>query len=213
MAKALIFDFDGVIVLSEQGRFRAVQQLAARYGVAIRDELFECIAGRTTADFFRLFLPDLDRKVLRNILDDLQHEYRDKIVAHVTPIAVTTEFIKTYSGAMKLAVASGSNTAVLTAVLAHLGIAGKFSCVVGKEQVSRHKPDPQAYLLAAKQLGCLPQDCIVIEDSVVGAQAARHAGMAVYILLNGANSRNEFESMAISGFVETTRQLRRITSA
>lgn len=210
MTKALIFDFDGVIVLSEEARFRALQQLAARYGITIRDELFKSIVGRTTKDFFRLFLPDLDAATMRKILDDLQREYRDKIIDHVTPVAATTAFIRTYSGLTKLAVASGSSTAVLQTVLAHLGIAAKFACITGKEHVARHKPDPEVYTLTARQLGCEARDCAVIEDTVVGARAALNAGMAAYIFLNGVNSRDEFDGMPVAGFVETTAQLRAI---
>lgn len=210
MAKALIFDFDGVIVLSEQARFRALQQLAARYGITIRGELFKSIVGRTTKDFFRLFLADLDTATVRKILDDLQREYRGTIVDHVTPVAATTTFIRTYGGPAQLAVASGSSTAVLETVLAHLGIAAKFACVTGKEHVARHKPDPEAYTRTARQLGCDVQDCVVIEDTVVGARAALNAGMAVYIFLNGVNNRDEFDGLPVAGFVETTAQLRAI---
>jgi len=208
VAKALIFDFDGVIVLSEQARFDAIQKLAQRYGVEIPHELFRDIIGRTTQDFFALSLPDLGPGVLKEILNALQHEYGDKIIDHVTPVAATTEFIRTYSGTRKLAVASSSGVVVLKTLLKHLGIFDKFACIVGKEHVAKHKPDPEVYTLTASQLGCSPQDCIVIEDTVVGAQAAINAGMSVYILLNGVNSKVEFENVNASGFLETTEQIR-----
>src|ERR1700753_3252753 len=129
MIQALIFDFDCVLVLSEQARFSAIQTLAQRYGITVQDKLFRNIIGRTTKDFFALFLSDLDPKIVKKILNDLQHEYRDKIVDHVTPVAATTEFIRTYSGAAKLAVASGSDVIVLETVLKHLGIFEKFTCI------------------------------------------------------------------------------------
>lgn len=207
MAKALIFDFDGVLVLSECARFHAIQQLAQRYDVEIHDELFKNIIGRTTNDFFRLILPDLDQEILQKILNDLQREYRDKIVDHVTPVAVTTDFIRTYNGNKKLAVASGSGIVVLETVLRHLGIFEKFSCIVGKEHVTKHKPDPEVYTQTARQLGCSVQDCVVIEDTVVGAQAALNAGMSVYVFLNGVNSTAEFDDLNVSGFLETTEQI------
>jgi beta-phosphoglucomutase len=208
MAKALIFDFDGVIVLSEQARFAALQQLAERYDVHIRDELFKSIIGRTTNDFFRFFMPGLDKTVLQKILDDLQREYRDNIVDHVTPIIATIDFIKTYRGSRKLAVASGSGTVVLHTVLKHLGIFDKFATIVSKDHVTKHKPDPQVYILAAQQLGCPAPDCIVIEDTVVGAQAALNAGMSVCVFLNGVNNRDEFDGVPVAGFLETTKQIR-----
>lgn len=65
MAKAVIFDFDGVIVQSEPARFAAVQRVANRYGVQVLGELFRQLIGRTTNDFFNLNFPDLDMAVLK----------------------------------------------------------------------------------------------------------------------------------------------------
>ena len=62
--------------------------------------------------------------------------------------------------------------------------------------------------MTARQLGCSNEDCIVIEDSRVGAEAAIRAGMAVYIFLNGLNNRAEFKDVKVTGFLETAEQLR-----
>jgi len=105
---------------------------------------------------------------------------------------------------LKLAVASGSGIAILETLLKHLGIFEKFTCIVGKEHVTKHKPDPEVYILTASQLGCSIQDCIVIEDTVVGAQAAINAGMSVYVFLNVVNSKSEFNDINVAGFLETT---------
>lgn len=207
MPKALIFDFDGVIVLSEQARFRALQQIAQRYDVQIDNDLFKGIIGRTTKNFFSASLPDVDKTVLDKIVADIQKEYKDKIVDHVTPITATTDFIREYTGSKLLAVASGSTVAVLDTVLRHIGIFDKFTCVVGQEHVTNHKPDPEVYNLTARQLGCSGADCIVIEDTVVGAAAAISAGMSVYIFLNGLNSRAEFKGIKVAGFLETAKQI------
>lgn len=89
-----------------------------------------------------------------------------------------------------------------------MGLFEKFTRVVGLEHVTRHKPDSEVYNLTARQLGCLNQNCIVIEDTVVGAEAAINAGMPVYIFLNGVNSRAEFNDVSVSGFLETIEQIR-----
>lgn len=208
MPKALIFDFDGVLVLSEDVRFRILQNIAQRYGVQIDSDLFEYIIGRTTKYFFKTSLPNVDETVLDKILADNQTEYKDKIVDHVIPIPATINFIMGYKGPKLLAVASGSTTAVLDRVLNHLGVIEKFACVTGQEHVTKHKPDPEVYNLTASKLGCSVEDCLVIEDTVVGAQAAISAGMKVYILLNGVNSKAAFNDISVSGFLETPEQIR-----
>lgn len=125
----------------------------------------------------------------------------------MTPISVTTEFIRTDHGDKVLAVASGSDYVVLKTMLRHIGIFDKFSLILGKEQVTKHKPDPEVYELAARQLKLSSTDCVVIEDTVVGAQAVLNAGMPVYLFLNGINNPVEFEGIDVSGFIASLDQL------
>ena len=207
MIKALIFDFDGVLVMSEHNRFNVLQTMAKQHGLDISDELFSNIVGRTTKDFFRLNFPSLDEDTLHSIITDYTAEYKDKIVDHVTPIKFTNDFIRQYSGNKVLAVTSGSDTRILELLLLHLSLRGKISCVVGKEHVTKHKPDPQAYLYTAKQLGLHPETCMVFEDTAVGAEAALKAGMHVYAVLNGLNSKADFDSLSISGYIKNYEDL------
>jgi HAD superfamily hydrolase (TIGR01509 family) len=202
MIRALIFDFDGVLVLSEKARFHVLQTMAMRHGLEIGNGLFKNIVGRTTKDFFKHNFPSLESNTLSNIIDDYESEYKDKIVDHVTPIAFTNDFIRQYSGDKVLAVTSGSDTRIIELLLTHLSLRDKISCVVGKEHVTKHKPDPQAYLFTAEQLELPPETCTVFEDTAVGAQAALKAGMHVYAVLNGLNSEADFDSLSVSGYVK-----------
>jgi beta-phosphoglucomutase len=208
MSDAIIFDFDGVIVSSEQSRFQALQKIALRFDVEIPDKLFTDIIGRTTKDFFSEFLPNIDPGHLSKIMQTYQKEYKNKIIDFITPIHATIDFIQAYDGTKLLAVASGSDTVILETVLKHLGIYDKFACIVGKEHVTKHKPDPEVYAYTATQLGCDPGNCVVVEDTVVGVQAALHAGMKVYVFLNEVNSKEEFAGIEINGFLETTEHIR-----
>ena len=207
MIKALIFDFDGVLVMSEHARFNVLQRMAKQHELDISDELFNNIVGRTTKDFFSFNFPTLDEGTLESIIADYTAEYKDKIVDHVTPIAFTNDFIRQYSGDKVLAVTSGSDTRIIELLLSHLSLRDKISCVVGKEHVTKHKPDPQAYLYTAEQLGLHPNTCIVFEDTAVGAEAALKAGMRVYAILNGLNSVEDFDSLSISGYIKDTEDL------
>lgn len=207
MIKAIIFDFDGVIVLSEQARFSALQELGKRHGVEIGEDLFRNIIGRTSQDFFDLYFPDIEPDKLEKIMHDYQVEYKDKIVDHVVPIAFTNEFIRGYNGGKLLAVASGSDTKILDTLLKHLGLHDKFALIVGKEHVTKHKPDPEAYLYTAQTLGLRPDECVVVEDTAVGAEAANNAGMKVFALLNGINDKEDFTSVTVEGFLGDLPQL------
>lgn len=207
MIRALIFDFDGVLVLSEKARFRVLQTMGQRHGLEISDHLFSNIVGRTTKDFFKLNFPKLDADTLEKIITDYTAEYKDKIVDHVTPITFTNDFIRDYDGDKVLAITSGSDTKILETLLLHLGLRDKISCVVGKEHVTKHKSDPEAYLYTASQFNLPPQACIVFEDTAVGAEAALNAGMHVYAVLNGLNSDSDFDTLPIQGFINNLQDI------
>ncbi len=207
MIKALIFDFDGVLVLSEKARFRVLRSIAQRHGLEIEENLFSKIVGRTTKNFFRLNFPALDTKTFEKIIVDYEVEYKDKIVDHVTPIAFTNDFIRNYNGGKVVAVTSGSQAHIIEKLLLHLGLKGKIKCVVGQEHVTNHKPDPEAYVYTAQQLNLPPNACLVFEDTAVGAEAALLAGMQVYAVLNGVNSKTDFESLPVKGFIASTQDL------
>ena len=76
------------------------------------------------------------------------------------------------------AVVSGSTRASVTASLAVLGLLDRFDVLVCADDYTRAKPDPEAFLLAAEQLGVPPESCLVFEDTDLGIQAATAAGMA-----------------------------------
>ena len=212
MIKALIFDFDGVLVLSEKARFGVLQTMAKRNGLIIKDELLRQISGRTTKDFFQNNFPTLDDNVLRNIIADYTAEYKDKIIDHVTPISFTNDFIKEYSGDKVIAVTSANTTKIIELLLSHLKLRDKISTVVGQEHVTKHKPDPEAYLYTAKQLRIPPEQCTVFEDTAVGVRAALNAGMQVYSVLNGLNLKSDFASLAVSGYVQNYDELMTVSN-
>lgn len=207
MAGAIIFDFDGVIVLSSKPRFDALQKVARRYMVEIDDALFVKSIGRTTEDFMRQNFPDLDNNKFEKVLADYRTEYKDKVINYTVPVPFTNEFIRTYKGDCSLAVASANSVSTLRVLLGHLRLDQQLSLIVGREHVSEQKPHPAIYLHTAEKLGLDPSACVVIEDSSVGVLAANRAGMRVYGLLNGTNARADFDSVRVEGFLATLPEL------
>jgi HAD superfamily hydrolase (TIGR01509 family) len=76
-----------------------------------------------------------------------------------------------------LAVVTGGYQDVCRQILARVGIADCFDTIVASEDTTRHKPDPEPFLEAARRLGARPERCVVWEDSGLGIEAARRAGM------------------------------------
>jgi len=99
------------------------------------------------------------------------------LIAQVEPINVVVGIARDNAGKIPLAVASGGTRQSIGQVLAHLSIHHLFQAVVTSEDVARQKPAPDIFLEAARQLGVPPRLCRAYEDTDLGIQAIRAAGM------------------------------------
>jgi HAD superfamily hydrolase (TIGR01509 family) len=95
----------------------------------------------------------------------------------VEAIDPVIDVVRRSRGRVPMAVVTGGHRAVCTRILEHVGIADAFDTLVASEDTDRHKPEPEPFLEAARRLGARPQRCVVWEDSDLGIEAARRAGM------------------------------------
>jgi sugar-phosphatase len=178
---AILFDLDGVLVDSNTIVERHFLAWAARHELAI-GQFSADHHGLTTVETIRLVAPHLDA-----IAEALALE---------TGEADDTEGLVAYAGAHRLltalpggrwAIATSGTRRTASARLAHLGLPLP-AVLVTADDVTRGKPAPDPYLLAAKRLGVDPQRCVVIEDAPAGVAAARAAGARVVAVTttNGA---------------------------
>jgi HAD superfamily hydrolase (TIGR01509 family) len=209
MAEALIFDYDGVVVLSEQPRFELIQSHAAMFGVHVSDNLFDQLAGHTTFSFFDAALPNVPLNIRQDITESYKKEFNGNIIKYVTPVEPVVDFISGYSGGKPLALASMSDGKVIEKVTRYLGIYDKFRAIISKDMVSAHKPNPEIYLKAAQALGVEATNCAAIEDTRVGSQAAKNAEMETYAFLTGFNNKNDFDGMDIR-YINSANDIERI---
>ncbi len=210
MTKAIIFDFDGVLVLSEKPRFQVIQQSASNNGVTITDEAIKKMVGRTTINFLNDVLQESEKPLIDKIIEEYEKEYKGNITKYVEPIETTVEFIKNYNGSLSFALASMSSRRVIEELTKYFGIYEKFKSIICKEDVAHHKPDPEIYLKSAEELQVEPSECVVIEDTMVGVQSALNANMSCFVLINGFNSKDEFTDTPIAGFISTQEDLKNI---
>ena len=95
----------------------------------------------------------------------------------IQPIPEVAEFARQVVAFAKVSVASGGVLPVVTRTLETIGFKGFFSVIVTSEQVKRGKPFPDMFLEAARRMGVRPSECLVLEDSIAGFEAATAAGM------------------------------------
>jgi beta-phosphoglucomutase len=183
---AIIFDMDGVIVDSEPRHERAFMEVIREIGFADCLRLkFADYIGRSDKelwiDFVALHKPPQP-------LDDLLARKRQRVVriiAEEQPLFEgLPEVVGNLAARYPLALASGSERAVVEAVLDLKNLRTCFRVTVSGSDVSRGKPAPDIFLRAAELLGVPPAACLVIEDSKPGVAAALAAGMRVIAITN-----------------------------
>jgi beta-phosphoglucomutase family hydrolase len=175
--QALIFDCDGTLADTMPLHWLAWQTVLKRYGLEFSEERFYQLGGVPSRDIFKMLSAEQDRP-----LDHLAAA-REKDAAYipflpeVRPIEPVVKIVLENAGKLPMAVASGGVQEHVNQVLTHLGIRQFFAAVVTSESVARQKPAPDIFLEAARRLGVPPQYCRAYEDTDLGLQAIRAAGM------------------------------------
>jgi HAD superfamily hydrolase (TIGR01509 family) len=177
--KAILFDFDGVIAETENHHVAAWQRTLSFMGLLVPDE----VAARSAEVDDREFLADLFNA--RGIPDDKVDEWvgrKQALTVELLGYAPriypgVVELVARLRGKARLAVVSGTWRDNVRVVLGAGGLADAFDVIVGKEDVTQRKPDPEAYVLTLKKLRLSARSAVAIEDSPSGLSAARAAGI------------------------------------
>jgi HAD superfamily hydrolase (TIGR01509 family) len=180
----VVFDLDGVIVDSETARERATVAYLTSHGVPADPELFAAMMGRRVSEMAVALAPLVGRPA-EATLADLEAAYWRIAREELAPMPGLHQAVERLAGAgLPLAVASSGTRAYVEHVLTGLGVRTAFGVVVAGEDVTRGKPDPEVYLLAASRLAADPADCVAVEDAPHGVTAAHAAGMRVVAVPN-----------------------------
>lgn len=193
MSKGIIFDMDGVLVDNKLAHMESFRIFCARYGIDFPHEALIPFFGMGNDEIIPAVLSE--EIVRQNGLDALAEEkeaiYREIYAETIEPVKGLVELLKKLKAAgVKTAVGSSGMKQNVDFVLDKCGIASYFDVVVNGDMVTRRKPDPEIFLLCAREMGVDPADCTVFEDSFAGIKAGKSAGMKV-IALATSHSREE----------------------
>ncbi|WP_142215819.1 HAD family phosphatase [Streptomyces sp. SLBN-118] len=177
---SVIFDLDGTLVDSEPNYYEAGRRLLAQHGV--RDfgwEHHTRFIGIGTRDTLEILRGEYGiEDPVDELLAGLNRIYLELARASTDVYPEMRKFVELlHTDGVPMAVASGSSRAAVGAVLAGTGLDAFIAATVSAEEVARGKPEPDAFLEAARRLGAAPSDCVVLEDAAPGAAAAHAAGM------------------------------------
>lgn len=175
--QALIFDCDGTLANTMPLHWQAWQTIQRRYEFHFPEDRFYSLGGVPSRDILAVLKAE-QRLDLNPIAVALEKEetYLD-MLDRVEPIHSVVEIARAHHGKLPMAVASGGTRRVIELVLEHLHLRGLFQTVVTSEDVQRQKPAPDIFLEAARRLGIEPSLCRAYEDTDLGLQAIRSAGM------------------------------------
>jgi beta-phosphoglucomutase family hydrolase len=178
---AFIFDLDGTLADTMPSHFAAWSAVARRHGLTFPEARFYALGGVPTAKIAAMLVAEagltLDPEAVAR---DKEKAYTDSLLggtAAVRAIDVVVELARRHRAEGPMAIASGGVRRIVERTLAALGIADWFAAVVAAEDTTRHKPEPDVFLEAARRLGAAPAVCTVYEDTDIGLEAARRAGM------------------------------------
>ncbi len=217
MLRAVIFDFDGVIVDSEPLILRLTQEMAAREGWTVSEE-----------EYYRDYLALDDRGIVEHLYashgrpvdaarrDDVVawkgERYQEIIREGLPPISGAAEFVNVMACHYPLAIASGSLSAEIHHLLTKLSLRDRFAVLATADDCQRCKPDPEVYHLALLRLRALPhfrdqplqsEDCLAIEDAPLGVIAAQAAGFKCLALAHSRPpSELQHADLVASGFAD-----------
>src|SRR5262245_20874440 len=197
MLRALIFDFNGIIVDDEPIHFELFKQVLAEEGIKL-----------TEADYYARYLGfddrgaftaayrehgrSLDEKLLARLIDRKTIYYQSEIRSKVRIFPGVEKLVTTLVPVLPLAVASGALRQEIETILSAAGLLKHFVVIISAEDVDHGKPEPEIFLKALARLNAQVEDghpidaadCLVIEDSKEGIRGARRAGMKCVAVSN-----------------------------
>lgn len=175
---AYLFDCDGTVADSMPLHYMAWRQAVAEWGCDLDEELFYAWGGRTVADVIAGLNARQGLAMPVDVVERRRAELFEALMPKLRAVPEVLYHIEEAYGRIPFAIVSGGARAAVSATLTTLGLLDRFELMVCAEDYAKPKPDPDAFLTAARRLGVAPESCLVFEDSEMGIQAATAAGMA-----------------------------------
>ena len=180
--KGFIFDLDGVIVDTAKYHYLAWRKLANDLGFEFTKEQNEMFKGVSRKRCLEILLDIGGIDATQEQFDTWMVEKNIDYLAYIdemdaSEILPKVKKVLKYLKKKEQPIALGSASKNAVPILEKVGLLSYFDTIVDGNNVTKAKPDPEVFLLAAEQLGVKPQDCIVFEDAVAGIEAANRANM------------------------------------
>jgi len=214
--RAFIFDLDGVLTDTAEFHYQAWKKLAYEEGLPFSREENEALRGISRRESLTILLKGrrMSEEQIQTLMERKNRYYLEQIRklnnTDVLPGALAL-LQEIRSAGLKIAIASASKNAA--EVVERLGLRAMIDVLVDGYMVTRTKPAPEIFLLAAERLGEAPESCVVVEDAAAGIQAAKSAGM--FTIGIGPRQRVGAADLVLNSLAESKLSdiIRRLTSS
>jgi beta-phosphoglucomutase len=178
--RAILWDLDGVIVNSMEYHYEAYREVLAPRGKDLsRDEYLQNLIGLRNYVILRRVLGQLSDSEVKDLAEQKEEAFRRRVRGNVKALAGADRLVRRAKEAgLKQAIVSSTPCANIEVMLKSLGLWELFEEIVGEEDATRGKPDPEGFLIAAERLEVPAEQCVVIEDAPEGIAAGKAAGMS-----------------------------------
>ncbi len=205
MMKSVIFDLDGVIVSTDEYHYKAWKQLANREHIPFDKTINNRLRGVSRRESLEIILEKSNKRYneseIKEMLEFKNNIYKDSL-KELASKDILSNFNQLYkhlkNNNVKMAIGSSSRNT--KRILKQINLLESFDAIADGTDITKSKPDPEVFLIAAKRLGVKPEDCYVVEDAVAGIEAAK-AGNMTAIAINDAK-KSELADFRINNLLE-----------
>lgn len=208
--KAIIFDLDGVICHTDEYHYLAWKSMADSMNIPFDRQVNNRLRGVSRMASLEIILEKYTGELSQAEKEELaeqKNELYKQSLKQMSPADLSEE-VKTTLDTLrqrgyKLAIGSSSKNAQF--ILQQLGLAGYFDAISDGNNITRSKPDPEVFVKAAQLLCVPPEECLVVEDAVSGAQAGHAGGMQVACVGDAAQEKaGDYNLTAFAQLLEVT---------
>jgi HAD superfamily hydrolase (TIGR01509 family) len=196
MFELVIFDWDETLAHTKTIAVKSFKKTLAEINLDVSDEYIKKQMGKSAKEILletlRHFNKNYSEEKIEQLLQkriEAEIQLSKKVKLHDGAI----ELLDALKGKIKLALATMNDKPVITHLLKQHNITEYFEVVLSANDVKKSKPEPEIFIKAANQLDIQPKNCVIIEDSIFGIQAAKKAKMSCIAVSLGAYSKKELE--------------------
>lgn len=211
--KALLFDLDGTLILSEEIHYKNFKEVLDSVGIELMsfDEFIQNYSGKGGQFILKMELEKFNSDAdLQSLISKKQELFRKHILEHGVEMTKGTQdiLIKAKDLGFKLGLVTGSFYSNFEAITSKIQLPDLFDIIITNEDIKEPKPSPFAYNLAAERLEVKNTECVVFEDAANGIESARNAFMRP-VAITTYTSAEKFKELF--GTIETIKDFTEVT--